>query len=123
MKKISLLPALLLALTACGSGIPDLACNISMQTDAGPADMCVELFCSGDASTCTATIGAQGCDSLEEEFSSSDILATVTTATSCGGSPCHSRYWEGNGVSVTTDFFGVNALGNAVCEAAEAQAD
>ena len=107
-------------LIGCGdeARTPDLSCNMTVPSDLGEAEMCIEMTCVGDQATCLLVAPTMTCEMLLTEGSE----ATVSTVTGCAGDPCHSRTQSaGDNISISSDYFALNDVGIVVCAAMNAE--
>ena len=104
-------------LAACGDRTVALACAMEMASDSGTMELCIEISCSGDQEACDA-VAEGSCESIAERASDSGTPTTASPVASCPGSNCHTEeYTPSTGeYTVTTDYYGTNTLGAAVCE-------
>ena len=100
-----------------GSGPPDVACSLSIETESGPAELCVSMDCTGNQVSCAASIGTQTCTDLAATITAQGVPTTATTVYNFIGLPCHSTSSESSAGNVTTTYYGENDLGDATCAA------
>jgi hypothetical protein len=91
---------------------------MTVPSDLGEAEMCIEITCIGDQATCILVTPTMSCDMLLTEGSE----ATVSTVTGCAGDPCHSRTQSaGDNISLSSDYFALNDIGTLVCAGMNAE--